>query len=685
MRQRIVMKGEVLVLAHTPNDAKQIEAHLRTSGHNVHVLVAPGLDSFADIIEKSDICIAVHDAEFSECRLIQLVEAVHRHKPQIPVMQLSNNSDTRSVTDAMAQGARGIVSLGNLPHLEMLFQQEYELYAMHEELQGLRDKIAELERVRTQDLGSTSAPGLRVQEGIVVHANQALAEALRFSDPEDLIGYPLMDLVASQDQKTVKDAVKAVMKGRLDDSPVGFTLSSDSGATKRLDARFIRIEHDGEPAIEIRGQESRGPAGDTSKDASVARQGLIAAIHEQALTSIGDAVASLIFVGLDDYAGLEQRAGYDGAEQVAEQAIDIIRETSRENDKLFRFSLSEMVVLGYRDSLDDMHSNLEHFQRTLARHVFKAGNKEVTCTASVVIYPLASDPEDPQTLLSKLHNQTQDIQSKGGNTITIAGDTAEELKLKEQQAMWAAKVKKALSDNRFDLAYQNIASLAGEERQFSDILLRMIDEDGEEVVARNFMPAAEASGLMPHIDRWVVQRAAQVISKQLSEHRDPCFFVRVAESTLADSDKFIAWLKPFVEKNAFLQNHMVLVIREKHLQDHIARAQNLVNTAQELGLATALDHFGTNRQSHQMLERLKVGYIKLHSDFTESIGKAGADMQALEAIMEYAKQHGVKTIAERVTDANGMARLWQMGVNYIMGSHVHEPDRELRRTNFALS
>ncbi len=685
MRQRIVMKGEVLVLAHTPNDAKQIEAHLRTSGHSVHVLVAPGLDSFADIIEKSNICIAVHDAEFSDCRLIQLVEAVHRHKPQIPVLQLNNNTDARSVTEAMAQGARGIVSLGNLPHLEMLFQQEYELYAMHEELQGLRDKIAELERVRTQDLGSTSAPGMRVQEGIVVHSNMALAEALRFSDPDDLIGYPLMDLVAKQDQQTVKNAVKAVMKGRHDDSPVGFTLNGESGATKRLEARFIRIEHDGDPAIEIRGQESRGPAGDTSKDASVARQGLIAAIHEQALTSVGDAVSSLIFLGLDDYAGLEQRAGFDGAEQVAEQVIEIIRETSRDNDKIFRFSLSEMVVMGHRDSLEDMRSNLEHFQRTLARQVFKAGTKEVSCTASVVIYPLASDPEDPQSLLSKLHNQAIELQGQGGNAIVIAGDTAEELKRKEQQALWAAKVKKALGENRFELAYQNIASLAGEERQFSDILLRMIDEDGEEVLARNFMPAAEANGLMPHIDRWVVQRAAQVIGKQLSEHRDPCFFVRVAESTLADTDKFIAWLQPFVEKNSFLKGHMVLVIREQHLQDHVSRAQKLVNTAQSIGLATALDHFGTKRQSHQMLELLKVGYIKLHSDFTESIGKAGADMKALETIMEYAKQHDVKTIAERVTDANGMARLWQMGVNYIMGSHVHEPDRELRRTNFELS
>ncbi len=682
MRQRIKMTGEMLVLAHTPNDAKQIEAHLRGAGHNVHVLVAPGLDSFSDMIQKSDICIAIHDNEFAEGRLIQAVEAVHRSKPHIPVLQLNSHADPRSITEAMRHGARGVIGLGNLPHLEMQLQQEYETWSLHRELEALRDKIVDLENVRTQDLGSTSAPGLRVQEGIVVHANQALAQALGMSDPEDLIGYPLMDLIASADQAKIKDAVKKVLKGRGTEEEIGFTLKGETGASQHVDARFIRIEHDGDPALEIRAREATATGtGDTGLD----RQALITAIHQQAKTTADDAVQALIFISIDDFADIEKRAGYAGAEEVASQSMVILRENIHKTDKVFRFSLSEFIILGQRSTLDTAREQIEHMQRSLARHIFTAGDKEVSCTVSVVVYPLASDPEDPQKLLSKIHEESLSMQASGGNSLRITGDTAEELHRKEEQLQWVKRVESALNDGRFALAFQNIASLAGEDRQFSDILLRMIDENGDEVLARHFMPPAEQHGLLPRIDRWVFEHATQVVEEQLKDHKDPCFFVRVAESTLAQADSFIEWMKPFVAQHEKVKGHIVLVIREAHLQDNLKRAQALVNAAQELGLNTALDHFGTNRMSHELLGRLKVGYIKLHADFTESVGKAaGVEMQSLEAILEHAKQHQVKIIAERVSDANGMARLWQLGVNYIMGSHVHEPERELKTTEFEL-
>lgn len=675
------MTGEMLVLAHTPNDAKQIEAHLRNAGHNVRVLVAPGLDSFADMIEKSDICIAMHDIEFAEAKLIQVVQAAYSSKPYLPVLQLNNQGDLRALTEAMRQGARGIVALANMPHLEMQLQQEYETWSLHRELEELRDKIVTLENVRTHDLGTASAPGLRVQEGIVVHANQALADALGFAQTDDLIGYPLMDLIAPADQAAIKNVVKQALKGRNNDEHVGFTLKGETGQSQHIEARFIRIEHDGDPALEVRAKES---AAKGSGDAGLDRQALISAIHQQAKTRSDSGIQSLIFINIDEFADIEKRAGYAGAEAVTSQTIEILQENLAAGDKLFRFSLSEIIILGERSSLEKAKEELEHVQRSVARHIFAAGSKEVSCTLSGVIYPLANDPEDPQELLSKIHEESLQLQAAGGNSLRITGDTAEELHRKEEQVQWVRKVKDALKDDRFDLAFQNIASLSGEERQFSDILLRMIDTDGKEVLARHFMPPVEQQGLMPQIDRWVFQRATQVAEEQIKDGQDPCFFVRVAESTLAQAEEFIQWLQGFVAKHEQVKGHIVLVIREAHLQDHIKRAQLLVQAAQQLGLGTALDHFGSNRLSHELLSRLQVGYIKLHADFTQSLGKSQTEMQTLEAILEHAKQHQVKVIAERVSDANGMARLWQLGVNYIMGSHVHEPERELKSTRFEL-
>src|SRR3546814_7225622 len=75
-------------------------------------------------------------------------------------------------------------------------------------------------------------------------------------------------------------------------------------------------------------------------------------------------------------------------------------------------------------------------------------------------------------------------------------------------------VRKAIADNRLKLAYQSIASLEGDSRQHFDVLLRLIDEEGHEQHASEFIRAAEKGGLMCDIDRWVTMRALKMQAKR---------------------------------------------------------------------------------------------------------------------------------------------------------------------------
>lgn len=684
MRRKITMKGEFLVLAHTPNDAKQIENQLRGSGHSVHVLVAPGLDSFIDILEKSEICIAIHDIGFTESNLLQVSEAVNRLKPDVPLLQLDQNMDPRTVTEAMSKGARDVISLNSSAHMEMVLQQAYELYSTRQDMASLKLKIADLETVRKQDLGTTAAPGFRVQEGIVVAANKALASALGAQDPDELIGMPLMDLVLEDDVEDVKRAVKLGMKSADSEQIIPFTLVGENGLRRHLEARFIRIEHEGEPALEVRGLEAAEPAmAAGASSGPPGRHALVDAVSRQPSSS-EKLVSALIFAGIDDFDQLEQRAGYVGAEDVVSEAMRMLGTDLRAGEQAFRFSDHEFTLLARRETTEALRDLVTHFQRSVARHIFKAGDKELATTASAVVYPLSGEEDSIEDLLRKLRGETRGLQSQGGNGLRVLGNTAEELERRQRSAAWLARIQEALKNNRFELAFQNIASLAGEERQFSDILLRMLDDGDREILAREFMPSAEEHGLMPQIDRWVIQRVATVIEQQLKDGSDPCFFVRIAEDTLAEGQTFVDWIEGFVKQHARIAGHLVLVIREAHLQDHMKRAQTLINKLRALKLQTALDHFGNSRHSAQIMSNLKVDYIKLHADFTAAVASGGGDNETLQTIMDQAKQFQVKTIAERVTDANSMARLWQLGVNYIMGSHVHEPDSELTSTRFRL-
>ena len=60
--------------------------------------------------------------------------------------------------------------------------------------------------------------------------------------------------------------------------------------------------------------------------------------------------------------------------------------------------------------------------------------------------------------------------------------------------------------------------------------------------------------------------------------------------------------------------------------------------------------------------------------FSSGVRMAESEFGRYLEIIEEAKDRGIKTIAEHIEDANGMAKLWQLGINYVQGNHVQEPE-----------
>src|SRR3546814_18156920 len=101
-------------------------------------------------------------------------------------------------------------------------------------------------------------------------------------------------------------------------------------------------------------------------------------------------------------------------------------------------------------------------------------------------------------------------------------------------------VRKAIADNRLKLAYQSIASLEGDSRQHFDVLLRLIDEEGHEQHASEFIRAAEKGGLMCEIDRWVTMRALKMQIGRASCRESVCQYVELSEVAVSLKKKRIA-------------------------------------------------------------------------------------------------------------------------------------------------
>ena len=101
----------------------------------------------------------------------------------------------------------------------------------------------------------------------------------------------------------------------------------------------------------------------------------------------------------------------------------------------------------------------------------------------------------------------------------------------------------------------------------------------------------------------------------------------------------------------------------------------------KLGLKFAIEHFGLARDSKQLLDHVEVDFLKIDGSLMQGLAANTELQNKVKDLTESAAKYDIRTIAERVEDANTMAVLWQLGVEFMQGYYVQEPEVVLEDTD----
>ncbi len=242
--------------------------------------------------------------------------------------------------------------------------------------------------------------------------------------------------------------------------------------------------------------------------------------------------------------------------------------------------------------------------------------------------------------------------------------------------VWVKHIKAALMENRFRLVQQPVASLQGDDPVMFDVLVRMIDTQGKEVLPGEFMAAAERNDLLKNIDRWVVGA-----SLSFAAQRSPgCLFVRLSSDTVKDGS-FLDWLENHVRASRAEPHRLCFQITEEVAASYITQVKALAGALRQKGFRFALDNFGSGRDSAGLLESVPLDFVKIDGAIIQGLTGDPQLQQRVRTLVEIATKRLIQTIGERVEDANTMAVLWQVGVQYIQGYFVNEPEQVVLRAD----
>ena len=94
-----------------------------------------------------------------------------------------------------------------------------------------------------------------------------------------------------------------------------------------------------------------------------------------------------------------------------------------------------------------------------------------------------------------------------------------------------------------------------------------------------------------------------------------------------------------------------------------------------------MQHYGIDQERFQILDILKPDYIKIDGELMHSLMTDKSMQDAVSNIVKAAQKRNIKTVAERVENANAMAVLFQLGLDFMQGHYVHEPEVVLQDTD----
>jgi len=653
--------------------AQLIESTLRNHGHPARLAWMADIDEVEQAMQFQHPHLVVVDIHLEPEVRSRVAKRRDETAPDTPIVYWAPSHSLAHAHKAACDGASGLVTTDSpaaLSHLERVIAQQIDQQHQNSTLRHLRERLAQIERHNVTLMAETQDAVLRVQEGIVVECNPAFLALLQRTTDVDVLGSPVMNLIAAEDQPLVKRTLN-----RLADLPTQPSTELPPlnchllTANKSSVAVALQLSHsvfEAAPCLDLIIRDPVEAGVPAAQGATRDRTALNEAIERFS----ANARPTLLMVAVEKFDALEKTIGYLSIEALMQHADQWLAEQLSPKDQLFRTGPSEWVVLLNEHPLAELANWMDQLQGHSSRQLFQSSRHESYLTLNIAAFPLSKD-DRVHTALNTLMVAVRELASEQGTHCRILGsqaDTAVALKSQEEQAN---AVRTALENDAFHLVFQSITSLQGESVHPHDVLIRMTDSQGNELPAGRFIEAARRYRLGMAIDKWVTTKTLALLRKRDSRDAPP-LVIKLSEQTLVEADDYLDWLTQ-TQALPFTPGTVIFGLRESEVEKRIKQSVALVKRLRDTGAEVMMEHFGLSAHALQLLDHLPVQYIKFAPVFTQRMEQPEYHQQ-LKHLLEIAHQRKIKSIVCHVESARAMAQLWQMGVNYIQGYGVQEPE-----------
>jgi diguanylate cyclase (GGDEF)-like protein len=379
---------------------------------------------------------------------------------------------------------------------------------------------------------------------------------------------------------------------------------------------------------------------------------------------------ALMFVDLDNFKEINDTLGHSIGDALLVEIATRFKKISREEDTVARQGGDEFLLLFPNT---DAKAAVQIAQKLLEliEKPFKYETQELHTSISIGITIYPTDGRDLETLAKNADIAMYKAKDEGKNRYHFYTQSMHETSVRHLQL--SNELHSAMQNNELEVYYQPQIATKSKKLIGAEALLRWKHPTLGFVPPDEFIPIAEANGLIIPIGEWVLLTATAQIKRWMQEGYEP-MLIAVNISTLQFRLPDIAErIEAILVKNELSPEYLELELTERMAMKNPQNVIKTMNLLHEKGIKMSIDDFGTGYSSLSYLKKFQIYKLKIDQSFVRDITVDADDKAIVHSIISMAKGLGLTTIAEGVETIAQLKYLEKQGCNEIQGYYYSKP------------
>ncbi len=659
----------LLVVSADNGAINRLISHLRNAGLPLRPTLASSVTQLSALLSQGpwDVLLLQDSAELGIPDTLALLA---KHQQELPVLLLRNSEPTDTeLLPLFRQGIRAVVPLRAADRLVTELTREAQHAALRQRLRQRERQLQELEKRHQQVLDDSPLALAYVLDGVHLYCNPALAALFGYPDVTTISTTPLLNLVNLASRPALKTLLAEAETGTRHD-----------GSEQELQFTFTPVAYQGKHCLQMSVQPGAGNAAREAEVERLGQQDLLTRLdcRSHFLQRLENAIraavqkahfSSFILVQIDDFDGIAAALGRSSSNLV----LNDIAQT-------LQGALSRPVLAGRLDEhvfglwLEEGDPDValalcEEISERINNRVSSAMLSSLELRCSVGMTLINGHALNAEELLerARMNLQLQPQSSNRPDAFRI-GDS-----LQHDAADMLAYVQTALQERRFKPLFQPIVGISGNTRRSYEVLLRMLDKDGNEIRPGAFLPLATLNGMGEDIDRMVVQMAIDALQATPDVQQ---LTVNITENTLL-SHTFLPWLSEQLTQQRLQAERLAIDISEIVLHASLEPALAFCQGLAVLGVQLTISNFGCALEPFALLERVKPALVTLDETIVRDLIYSSHQKANVQSLVQALHARGVQVVTPRVEDMAVLPVLWEIGVDYAQGYCLQAPSQHM--------